>query len=105
MPTNEAQLGEVWSTTDVTSGRTMQGIVADVTPVRITFVSLTGNRVAVPQARLTTTWRFVQGTPRRTLPTCSRIGCEGAGMISFTRGGHTEYTCPRHVPFGVQCQI
>ena len=105
MPTNEAQLGEVWSTTDITTGRTMQGVVADVTPGRITFVSLTGNRVAVPPARLTTTWRFVQGTPRRTLPPCSRIGCDRAGMISFIRGGHPEYTCPRHAPFSAHCGI
>lgn len=56
MPVDEPQVGEVWTTQDIGSQppRTMQGIIADVSPTRVLFVSLTGNRVGVPLARLRT---------------------------------------------------
>ncbi len=83
----------------------MQGIIADVSPTRVQFVSLLGNRVAVPLARLRTTWHFVQGVPRRTLPVCERVGCGNAGMIEFTRANRQEYACPKHAPSNIQCHI
>ncbi len=108
MPVNAPEFGEVWTTSDATSGRIMQGIVAEVTSTRVLFVSLTGNRVAVPRARLGTTWNFVQPTPRRTMPACKRLGCSHGGMIQYDRAGVSsgfEYVCPKHSPTGVQCRI
>ena len=105
MPVEDPQSGEVWTTTDIGSGRLMQGIVADVSPTRVLFVSLSGNRVAVPLSRLRTNWHFVQGVPRRTLPPCERVGCATAGMIEYDRGNRAVRTCPKHAPFGIQCRI
>ena len=108
MPVGVPEFGEVWTTSDATSGRLMQGIVADVTPTRVLFVSLSGIRVAVPRGRLGTTWNFVQPTPRRIMPACERVGCGQGGMIQYERAGDTgrfEFVCPRHVPSGVQCRI
>lgn len=107
MPVDDPQFGEVWTTTDVASSRIMQGILADVSPTRVIFVSLTGNRVAVPRSRLRTNWNFVQATPRRNLPGCERLGCSNNGMIEYTRHAATrsEYVCPKHTPTGVQCRI
>jgi hypothetical protein len=105
MPVEEPQFGEVWTTTDISSGRIMQGIIADISPTRVLFVSLTGNRVAVPLSRLRTNWNFVQGAPRRTLPPCERAGCTNLGMIEYTRSDRSAYACPRHAPAGVQCRI
>lgn len=105
MPVDDPQFGEVWTTTDIGSGRIMQGIIADVSPTRVLFVSLTGNRVAVPLTRLRTSWNFVQPTPRRTLPPCERFGCTSAGMIEYNRVDRAAYACPKHTPTGVQCRI
>ncbi len=105
MPVDDPQFGEVWTTTDVASGRIMQGIVADVSPTRVMFVSLVGNRVAVPLSRLRTNWNFVQPTPRRLMPECERVGCTSMGMIEYLRAQRREYACPKHAPSGVQCRI
>jgi hypothetical protein len=106
MPVDEPQFGEVWATTDATSGRTMHGIIADVSPTRIMFVGLTGNRVAVPLSRLRMNWSFVQAAPRRTLPLCERTGCTNTGMIEYLRGlDRQEYVCPKHTPSNIQCRI
>lgn len=105
MPSGDPKFGEVWWTSDVPSGRLMQGIVADVSPTRALFVSLTGHRVAVPLSRLTMNWTFVSPAPRRTLPLCERMGCSNDGMIEYDRIGRQAYTCPRHAPTATQCRI
>ena len=105
MPTGAPQFGEVWTTTDVMSGRIMQGIIADVSPTRVLFVSLSGNRVAVSLSRLEINWNFVQGSPRRDLPPCERVGCTQSGMIEYSRFDRSIQTCPRHAPMGTTCRI
>lgn len=105
MPVDEPQFGEVWTTTDIGSGRIMQGIIADVSPTRVLFVSLAGNRVAVPLSRLRTSWNFVQPAPRRSLPPCERSACVNAGMLEYERSDRVLRTCPKHAPFGTQCRI
>ncbi len=105
MPVDDPQFGEIWTTTDPSSGRMMQGIIADVSSTRIIFVSLTGNRIAMPIGRLRTTWAFEQSVPRRTLPTCERMGCLNNGMVEYLRVQRREYVCPKHVPTNTQSRL
>lgn len=107
MPLIDPQIGEVWTTTDVTSGRDIQGILAELAPARAVFVSLTGQRFTVTRTRLGSSWRFVSAVPTRPLPQCQRSGCTHRGMVRYTRPDTAgpEFACPRHVPFNVGCQI
>lgn len=103
MPEGNPIVGEVWSMIDQT-GRTVRGIVADVTPNVITLVSFTGNRFRVAPARMLAGWVFSQLAPATALR-CSRGRCTQAGTLRFQRGTTPEWVCPRHLPVGVQASL
>ena len=103
MPNGNVLLGEVWETNSP-EGRTIRGIIADVSTTILTLVSFTGNRFRISPDRFAGTWRFVQAPPATALR-CSRRGCTYAGILRFTRGSTAEWVCPRHLPVGVQAVL
>lgn len=107
MPTDSPQFGEVWTMNDPLTARPMDGIVGDVNPQRVLFVSLTGSRHAVAGSRLNLVWRFSRvALQDPDLPNCSRAGCGNQGVTRCTRrsGAHEEYACPRHIPIGIRSE-
>jgi hypothetical protein len=102
MPADDPAVGEVWETTDAT-GRTVRGILADVTANIVTLVSFTGNRFRISAGRMAG-WHFVQAPPNTGMR-CTRSGCNQPGILRYTRGPETIWTCPRHLPVGVQAQL
>lgn len=103
MPVGQPVLGEQWETRDL-HGRAVRGIVADVTPTVITFVSLTGSRYRVSPSRLSTSWAFVSAAPRTPF-VCSRRGCSLTAVFLYSRGTSPDYTCPRHAPAGTHLNL
>ena len=102
MPVDDPAVGEVWETTDAT-GRTVRGILADVTATIVTLVSFTGNRFRISAGRMAG-WHFIQAPPNTGMR-CTRSGCNQPGILRYTRGPETIWTCPRHLPVGVQAQL
>jgi hypothetical protein len=103
VPSEDPQVCELWETTNVSTGRPIRAVVADVAPNLVTFVSLTGNRVAVPSTRLSE-WAFVQRPPTNGMG-CSRRSCRLAGVLRLDRGTTPEWVCPRHMPLGTQAVL
>ena len=100
MPVDDPAVGEVWETTDAT-GRTVRGVLADVTANIVTIVSFTGNRFRISAGRMGG-WHFMQAPPN-TAMRCTR--CTQPGILRFTRGTTHDWVCPRHLPVGVQAQL
>lgn len=103
MPAGQPQVGEVWEMLDGT-GRSVRGVVSDISPTILTLVSFTGNRFRTTPSRLDITWRFSQPPPPTALR-CNRRGCGQPGIMRFQRGMSPEWVCPRHLPVGVQATL
>ena len=103
MPEGTPLIGEIWEMLDGT-GRSVRGVVADMTETVATLVSFTGNRFRIAPQRLVGTWQFSQPPPPTALR-CNRRGCAQAGILRFQRGISPEWVCPRHLPVGVQASL
>lgn len=101
MPENNPQVREVWSTSDVSVGRTVFGVVSEVISNVITLVSLTGNRVRVPPSRFFSAWQYVRTIPEYDA-LCSVHGCDQCPVVQVAE---RYYVCPRHIPAGAQSEF
>jgi len=102
MPVGQPQVGEVWSTLDPATQRSVQALISEIVSNVITLVSLSGNRVRVAPDRFERTWAFVQGPPLTHLRCQS---CGQAASLTFNRGQSPEFVCPRHMPTGIRATL
>lgn len=93
----------MWEMLDGT-GRSVRGVVSDISDTILTLVSFTGNRFRTTPRGLDVSWRFSQPPPPTALR-CNRRGCSQPGIMRFQRGVSPEWVCPRHLPVGVQATL